>query len=447
MQRMYFKLFPSSGKVRTMSLAGMNRFSSCITVILAAVVTVFASEATADWKDEANSRIERLRQHEVRVRVLDENGSPAANVSVNIHQVRQAFPFGAAMGPALLRSEKYAEFFKAHFNWAVFGNESKWYSNERIQGRDEYGAADAMLAWCESNNIPVRGHCVFWEPEKWQPRWVRSLSGEQLRQAVEHRMESAVTHFRGRFVHWDVDNEMLHGSFFKDGLGESIWPWMFKRAHELAPEVKLFVNEFNILSVDQNFEEVQTDEYIASIRRLIAQGAPIHGVGIQGHIWREDILANPGILKERLDKMAALDLPIWITEFDVADDDETRCADKLELVYRTAYSHPAVKGIMMWVFWAGDSWRGPNAGLAHRDWTLNEAGRRYEALMKEWSTEISGTTDADGLLSFRGFHGDYAATVTRTNGAETNTSFSIERGQEPQEVTIQLQNTSKASES
>jgi hypothetical protein len=76
------------------------------------------------------------------------------------------------------------------------------------------------------------------------------------------------------------------------------------------------------------------------------RGAPIHGVGIQGHIWGEDILANPGVLKERLDKVAALGLPIWITEFDVANDNETSCADKLELVYRTAYSHPAVKGIM-----------------------------------------------------------------------------------------------------
>lgn len=437
-----FKLFSSSGKVCTMSVVRVKRFCSYITVMLAAASAAFASESTTDWKDEANARIVRLHQREVQVRVVDKQGGPAAGISVGIRQIRQAFPFGSAMSRALLRNERYADFFKAHFNWAVFENESKWYSNERFQGRNNYRDADAMLAWCEANNIPVRGHCIFWEPERWQPRWVRDLSGDQLRQAVENRLVSAVTHFRGRFVHWDVDNEMLHGKFFKDGLGESIWPWMFKRAHELDPEAKLFVNEYNILSVDQAFKQVQTDEYVASIRRLLDQGAPIHGVGIQGHLWREDILANPGVLKERLDKIAALELPIWISEFDVADDDETSCADKLELVYRTAYSHPAVKGIIMWVFWAGASWRGPNAGLAHRDWTLNEAGKRYEALMEEWSTEISRTTDADGLLSFRGFHGDYAATVTRTDGAETNVSFSIERGQEPHEVTIQLQKTS-----
>jgi hypothetical protein len=34
---------------------------------------------------------------------------------------------------------------------------------------------------------------------------------------------------------------------------------------------------------------------------------------------------------------------------------------------------------MMWIFWAGNSWRGPNAGLAKRDQTLTEAGKHYEA--------------------------------------------------------------------
>ena len=66
------------------------------------------------------------------------------------------------------------------------------------------------------------------------------------------------------------------------------------------------------------------------------------------------------------------------------------------------------------------------------------SGKRYEALMGEWSTETSGKTDAKGLLSFRGFHGDYAATATGNDGTETDVSFAIERGQETQAVAIQL---------
>lgn len=374
----------------------------------------------------------------MQIRVVDEQGRPAAGVTVEVRQTRKAFPFGAAVGGTLVRNAQYRDFFKAHFNWAVFENESKWYRNGKGPGQEDYATADAMVQWCRENGIPIRGHCIFWEPEKWQPRWVRPLDVEQLKAAVEYRMDSAVKHFRGTFVHWDVDNEMLHGSFFKDRLGEDIHVWMYKRARELDPDVKLFTNEFNVLSVDENFKEVQTDEYVADVRRLLEQGAPIDGVGIQGHIWFEDILAHPEVIKQRLDKVAALKLPIWISEFDVADADEKANADKLELVYRTAYSHPAVEGIMMWVFWAGASWRGPNCGLARRDWTLNEAGKRFEALMAEWSTTASGRCDTAGVFAFDGYHGDYAVTIKGPGDSVSHQTFTLAVGRGPQTVTLQL---------
>lgn len=418
----------------------MNLFQSIPTLLglMTVIGALGVPSASAGWKAEADARIKQIRQRDVQLRVVDSQDKPVAGARIEVRQTRKAFPFGGAMGRSILGNERFQEFFKAHFNYAVFENETKWYANERRPGQPDYAGPDAMLAWCQANGIPVRGHCIFWEPEKWQMRWVQPLTGDELRQAVERRLESVVTHFRGKFVSWDVDNETLHGDFFKSRLGESIWPWMFKRAHELDPGAKLFVNEFNILSVDQDFNDVQTDEYVAHIRWLIAQGAPIDGVGIQGHIWREDILSKPQVLKERLDKVAVLKLPIWISEFDVADDDETSCADKLELVYRTAYSHPAVEGIVMWVVWAGNSWRGPNAGLAHRDWTLNEAGKRYEALMNEWSTESSGSSNAAGVLAFRGFHGDYQITVTPKEGKAMTQSVQVSPGPEAQTVAICL---------
>ncbi|MBN1506361.1 MAG: endo-1,4-beta-xylanase [Sedimentisphaerales bacterium] len=390
------------------------------------------------WKTEANARIREIRQRPVQVRVVDAQGEPLTNVAVEVRQTRKAFPFGAAVSPTLLRNAQYGEFFKSHFNWAVFNNESKWYGNERVQGKEDYTAADAMFQWCHDNGIPVRGHCIFWEPEKWQPRWLLSLDAAQVKTAVERRMDSAVNHFRGKFVHWDVDNEMLHGTFFSSRLGEDIHLWMYKRARELDPNVKLFVNEFNIMSVDKDFNEVQVDEYVAQVRRLREQGAPIDGIGIQGHVWREDILAHPEVIKERLDRVAAPGLPIWISEFDVANADEKTNADMLELVYRTAYSHPAVEGIVAWVFWAGGSWRGPNAAWARRDWTLTEAGRRYEALMSEWSTTASGSTDSAGAFAFLGYPGDYAVTLTTSGQPASRQTFTLPPGKGPQIITLQM---------
>lgn len=415
----------------------LGRMSLIATVTLAGLTLVLQAQGTG-WKAEADARIRELRQREIVVRVLDADGRPAPGAQVALRQQARAFPIGAAVNPNLLNNPTYQQFFKQHFNWAVFDNASKWYSNERNPGRPDYSAADVMLDWLASNNIPVRGHCVFWEPEKWQMPWVRELSTPDLRAAVERRLVSAMEHFRGRFVHWDVNNEMLHGSFFKDRLGEEIHPWMYIRAHELDPEAKLFVNEFNILSVDQDYEQVQVDEYVEHIRRLQAQGAPIHGIGIQGHIWYEDILARPEVLKERLDRVAELQLPIWISEFDTADPDERRNADILELVFRTAFSHPAVEGIMLWAFWGGSSWRGPNSGLAREDWSLNEAGRRFVGLMEEWSTHATGVTDGEGRFRTRAFLGEFELEASKEGAAPVKVEFTLERGPESRQLTVTL---------
>ena len=419
-------LFPKT--VRTMPLCPHYL---CLALTITSFATASVWSQQPEWKQQANQRIRSLRQRDVKLRVLDEQGQPVAGVALEIQQTRQAFPFGAALSPTILRDSNYQKFFLAHFNWAVFENDMKWYSNEGRRGREDYSRADAMLSWCHEHDTPLRGHCIFWEPEKWQPRWLRALEGEELRAAVEQRIDSIATRYRGKVVHWDVNNEMLHGTFFQDRLGEGIHAWMFKRAHELDPHAKLFVNEFNILSVDKDFQETQIDEYVAQIEQLIEDGAPIHGIGIQGHVWSQTVLEHPETLKTNLDKVAKLGLPIWISEFDSAFEDEQANADCLEAVYRTAYSHPAVQGIMAWVFWAGNSWRGPNAGLARRDWSLNAAGQRYEALMNEWKTNAKGTTDTNGVFAFQGFHGSY--TVTLSNGSQqpTQQKFRLAPGKEP----------------
>jgi len=415
------------------------RRPSVVLVVVVGSLCVPASRAQdSSWRAEADARIKEIRQRQVQIRVLDGQDRPQAGAMVELRQTRRAFPFGSAMSRVLLMNAEYRDFFKSHFNWAVFENESKWYGNERIRGREDYRSADAMFQWCQDNGIPVRGHCVFWEPEKSQMNWLKALDADALRAAVERRLENAVGRFRGRFVHWDVDNEMLHGTFYKDRLGEDIHAWMYQRARALDPNAVLFVNEFNILSVDKDFKEVQTDEYVAQIRKQLEAGAPIGGVGIQGHIWSEDILAHPEMVRQRLDKVAALQLPIWISEFDSAHDDEKVNADRLELVYRTAYSHPAVEGIMMWVFWSGSSWRGPNGGLARKDWTLNEAGKRFEALMAEWSTKTTGQADSDGTFAFRGFHGDYVATLRRPDKPGSRETFTVTAGEGPQVITLRV---------
>lgn len=387
---------------------------------------VFAS----DWKTEANERIEQIRKSDFTITALSPYGDhpPLSDVTVDIDQTKHAFPFGSAINTNISRPQ-YAQFFKDHFNWAVCENEAKWYSNEPSQGYVTYTNADNIYNFCKANNITMRGHCIFWEAEGMIQSWVKALDNTNLQIALQNRLNSAVNHFKGKYVHWDVNNEMCNNTYWIDRLGPSVRPWMFQQAHALDPDCLLFINDYNVISGGWNlaaFHQQAID--------LQAQGAPIHGLGVQCHMSggfnRLDAIA-------RFNALVDLNLPIWVTEFDVSQVDENLRANDLEDFYRIAFSHPSVEGILMWGFWENSHWR-DDAHMVNSDWTLNAAGLRYEALMNEWSTADSAETDAAGAAAFRGFHGTYTVTLTPPGSAPTTAQIEIVPGGQTS-FTIQLE--------
>lgn len=383
-----------------------------------------ANEAAAvnpakDWKKAANAQIERLRKRNAEILVVGLNGKPLPGSTVRAVQRTHQFGFGTAINRTALTDPVYADFVKHHFEWVTFENESKWLWNESSPGNVSYREADQLLEFAAQNGLKVRGHNLFWEAEQFQPQWVKSLTGPELKAAVDNRLNSAVPHFKGKFVHWDVNNEMFHGSFFKDRLGESIWSYMYSRTRELDPDAKLFINDYNLI------EYPPERDYNKEIQAWIDQGVPIDGIGAQGHF---NGTVNPVFVKGRLDKLAELKRPIWITEFDSVNANENVRADNLEAMYRVAFAHPAVEGIVMWGFWAGSQWKGAAASIVNEDWTLNAAGRRYLQLMDEWTTNVQGTTGKDGKFKFRGFQGTYDIIVDYPDAAAVKQTLTLTPG-------------------
>jgi endo-1,4-beta-xylanase len=362
----------------------------------------------ADWQAAAEQRIEELRKRDLAVTVRDAQGQPVAGAEVRMRQLGRAFPIGTAINAGVLRQNpKYRDYIAAHFNWATHENAAKWYANEAVQGVETYADADAVLDWADANGIRMHGHTLFWAPPQWQPGWVPGLSDEALAAAVENRLASAVGHFKGRFEHWDVNNEMLHGSFFEDRLGPDIRQWMFERTREIDPDAALFVNEYNVLSA------AETDLYALQVQDFLDRGFPLGAIGMQGHFTG----VNPWQIQVRLDKMGQFGLPVWVTEFDVTEADQAQRADALETFFRSAFGHPAVAGIILWGFWEGAHWKGPDAALVNQDWTLTPAGQRFEDLLAEWTSDETAVTDAGGVARARLFHGTYGISVSAPGGA------------------------------
>lgn len=78
--------------------------------------------------------------------------------------------------------------------------------------------------------------------------------------------------------------------------------------------------------------------YINQIQELLDHGAPINGVGIQGHLGPQAIDMKK--VEDSLDKLwETFGIPIWITEFDWANpesnsDNHAQHAIELENFYR-----------------------------------------------------------------------------------------------------------------
>ena len=82
--------------------------------------------------------------------------------------------------------------------------------------------------------------------------------------------------FEGMVEAWDVNNEMIHGSFFVDQSGDpGIRVEMFQRAAERSPELLLFVNDYNIIA------GTEAATYTTLIQDLLDQGAPVSAIGVQ----------------------------------------------------------------------------------------------------------------------------------------------------------------------
>lgn len=375
---------------------------------------------------------DKIRKRDITLKFIASESSSLVGAFVKIRQTQNSFPIGSCMERSNIENEDFVDFFSKNFNWAVFGNELKWYWTEPQRGNLNYKDADDMLNFCTSRNIQLRGHCIFWEVEDAVQPWIRSLSKDDMMSAVQNRLTSLLNRYKGKFKHYDVNNEMLHGSFFQDHLGKDIRANMFKIANQLDPSATLFVNDYHI--EDGCDTRSSPEKYIQHILDLQEQGAPVGGIGLQGHI------ENPigPIVCFALDKLGILGLPIWFTEVDISSDNEYVRADDLEVMLREAFAHPAVEGVMFWGFWELFMSRN-NAHLVNAEGDVNEAGRRYLALKKEWLTRAHGHVNEQGEFEFRGFHGSYEVELVSVYSEKlASKTFEVDQGLDPVVVSVNL---------
>ncbi|URE39598.1 hypothetical protein MUK42_34426 [Musa troglodytarum] len=356
------------------------------------------------WRAHQAESINRVRKKTVAIQAVDANGHALPGASISIQQRRSGFPLGCALKSTILQSSAYQSWFTARFTVTTFTNEMKWYSNEAVEGNETYAEADAMLAFAKQHGIAVRGHNVVWDDTRYVQNWVQSLPTQKLREAVNRRFNSVMTRYRGQVIAWDVVNENVHYSYYESRLGENASSIFYQQAHQLDPNALMFLNDYNTLEAPED-EKVTPEKYLQKLQQIRSFGNfPRMAIGLEGHFTTPDI----SYMRSALDKLAGANVPIWLTEVDVAHSDESK---HLEDILREAYSHPAVQGIVIFGVWNP---KGCFSRMCLTDVNFKNlpTGDVVDELISEWRTHnVAATTDADGLHRAELFHGEYEITI------------------------------------
>jgi uncharacterized protein (TIGR03437 family) len=396
--------------------------------------------ADAPWRAAAAARIDRYRKGDLAVIVRDDGGNAIPGAAVHVKMKRHAFGFGTAVAGDVLQNpgadgQLYRDALKSLFNKVVTENALKWPPFESW-GRAQ---ADYMLPWFADNGIAmVRGHNVIWPGAQYLPADVQNMltakpvDAAALRARVNRHIADVMAYAKGQVTEWDVLNEPFTNKDLQAVLGDAEMTSWFRQARAADPTVKLYINDYSILE-SGGYDLQHINGYAGIIQSMLSSGAPIDGIGLQSHF--DSNLTAPSRALELIDKFAAFGKDLQVTEFDVSVADEQVQADYTRDFLTVCFSHPAMKGFMIWGFWEGAHWE-PQAAMIRRDWsTKPNYDAWHDLIYRQWWTDTGGVTAADGVFRTRGFLGDYDIDVT-INGVTKTYPLTLASNTEPAYVPI-----------
>ena len=265
---------------------------------------------------------------------------------------------GAAFRRSAEQNAKDIALIKDQFNQISPENDLKWqliHPREGVDGYD-FGPADAFVNFGLSNNMALVGHTLVWHSQT--PNWVFAgtnppptnatsvaaantnspatnrfgrggfggglgryngprATRDELLQRMSNHIHTVVGRYKGKVKVWDVMNEALADGQGTNVLRNSLWLEIigpdfiakaFQYAHEADPDAILRYNDYGLENA------AKRKKLVILIKSLQSQKVPIHAIGSQAHV---NVSMSFETMDQALREIAALGLPIHITELDV----------------------------------------------------------------------------------------------------------------------------------
>ena len=397
----------------------------------------------SDVQASINKNIEQYRKGDAELNI-------PSGVTVKIEQLSHSFIFGGNIFlfgqlETTQQNRQYENTFGALFNSATLP--FYWKTLEPEQGKPRYTAGssyifrrppvDPILEFCESNKIMTKGHAIIYGMRRWgHPDWMPSDRKEMEFYFEKHIQELALR-YKDRIQIWDVVNEPV------DQANRGIMPddytyKSYKWAMKYFPESVIF----NINDIDFKSGIPYTRRYVEIARNMIDRGIRIDNVGAQMHIFNPveaqkiaegDNILTPAKLTDVVDCLNEVGRPVHVSEVTVCAPDSTSIGSAIQAViaenlYRFWFSCHNITGITWWnvVDGGGAPGEPSYSGLYDKRMRKKPVYETLDRLInREWKTSLTTTSNAQGVVRFRGFKGHYRATWINKNGKIEIQEFEI----------------------
>ena len=328
--------------------------------------------------------------------------------------------------------------FANYWNQITPGNEGKWASvaNTSDSTKWNWTGLDAIYNYAKNHNLIFKDHTLIWGNQ--QPSWISSLDQAQQLKYIETWMRKVGQRYPGIDM-IDVVNESLVTHNPPDGVngranyknalggnGSTGWDWVinsFKMARKFLPNAKLLINDYGIIN-DNN----ATTTYLTIINLLKDRGL-VDGIGVQGHRFEFEN-ASITTLKNNLDRLSATGLPVYITEMDLGNlnnsgtPDDNQQLQLYQKIFPVLWDHPGVKGITLWGYVEGEMWQS-TCYLVLKDGTWRSAMQWIaQYIRKDTATEVENTQE----VSLTGV--ELQQNYPNPFGSSTNITFSIAKAED-----------------
>lgn len=388
------------------------------------LITYKGMEADAKWRKSAEARIEKYRKSDFQIQ-LSNNGKPITNKTLSIKLRKHSFLFGVAVDvKQIVENPEYYNNFKKAFNHVVLANALKIKAWRWKQKRPTTLKALEML---NNDGYKVKGHVLIWPGFNYLTPDFKEQENdpEAIIKLMSEHVNTMLDVTKGKVSHWDVVNEAYTNQDLQRITGsEEIIYNGFRALKQKQPKVGAFTNEYGIISKG-GLDSKKQQWYYDFVKRIDENtNGLIDGIGIQCHIGSD--LTPPEKVIRLLNFYASLGKQISISEFTMDIQDLEIREQYTRDFMIAAFSHPNVSEFLFWGFVEDER---KKVDIYKNDWTVGAMGKAYFSLVDgTWKTNLVGETNELGVITGRGFYGDYEYTFVE-EGKVISGTFSLKPNQ------------------